>query len=119
MLTIRLLVISLTLKLFQPTTLASIHGITRWKLAVAVPLNGSIPLSGLAALSGLAEEDCTRIVRHGLTNRLFLEPSSGVIAHSAMTAALLNVPLLARTVEHPGDAAKVSAWAFASLTYDC
>lgn len=45
------------------------------------------------------EADCVRLVRQALTNRLFLEPSPGVIEHSAMTSALVHIPLLREWVE--------------------
>jgi hypothetical protein len=53
----------------------------------------------MVSRSGVGEEDCERVIRHALDNRLFLEPSPGIIAHSAMTSALATVPLLKEWVE--------------------
>jgi predicted O-methyltransferase YrrM len=71
----------------------------KFKMASAFPVSETTTIPKLAEASGLDNEDCTRLVRHAVASRLFLEPSPGVISHSGMSNAIANVPLLREWVE--------------------
>jgi hypothetical protein len=71
----------------------------KFKMAGAFPVSETTTVPKLAEASGLHNEDCTRLVRHAVASRLFLEPSPGVISHSGMSNAIANVPLLREWVE--------------------
>ncbi|KAF2707636.1 S-adenosyl-L-methionine-dependent methyltransferase [Pleomassaria siparia CBS 279.74] len=77
----------------------SLHAIAKFKLANNVPFDSTITIPELAKTSGLDEGDCNRLISHALTNRLFVEEEPGVIKHSAMTSAIVNVPLFRDWIE--------------------
>jgi hypothetical protein len=85
--------------LLQLTGQTSLHAIAKFKLANNVPFDSTITISELAKASGLDDSDCNRLVRHALTNRLFIEEAPGVIKQSAMTQAIATVPLLREWIE--------------------
>ncbi|KAH5652259.1 hypothetical protein HBI51_076110 [Parastagonospora nodorum] len=82
-----------------PTSLTSLHAMAKFKMANAFPVSETTTIPELAETSGLNDEDCTRLVRHAVASRLFLEPEPGVISHSGMSNAIANVPLLREWVE--------------------
>ncbi|KAL5115576.1 hypothetical protein ACEQ8H_006552 [Pleosporales sp. CAS-2024a] len=82
-----------------PTSLTSLHAVAKFNMASAFPVSETTTIPKLAEASGLDQEDCTRLVRHAVASRLFLEPSPGVISHSGMSNAIAHVPLLREWVE--------------------
>ena len=56
--------------------------------AKLVPLDASISLTDLANKTTLDTVNLARILRHAMTNQIFCEPSSGVIAHTAASRLL-------------------------------
>jgi hypothetical protein len=66
----------LTLRVSQDHTLAaSLHAISHFKVAQAVPKEGSISLAELARATGLTELDVARFVRRTAINHIFVEPT--------------------------------------------
>lgn len=56
--------------------------------AKLVPLDAPIPLSELQTKTQLDPINLARILRHAMTNRIFHEPSPGLIAHTAASRLL-------------------------------
>lgn len=83
----------------QPTSLTSLHALARFKLASSFAPTETTTAAQLAETAGLDKADTERLVRHAIANRLFLEPSPGVIAHSAMSNSIATVPLLREWIE--------------------
>lgn len=54
----------------------------------------SISFADVAAKCEVDEESMCRILRHAITNHLFSEPREGYIAHTAISKALVEVPML-------------------------
>lgn len=73
---------------------ASLRAIHRFKIASAFPLNETATFAQIAEKVGLPEIDVRRILRHAMTDHFFAEPQEGVVAHTAATSALINIPLL-------------------------
>ncbi|KAJ5673631.1 hypothetical protein N7507_002758 [Penicillium longicatenatum] len=71
------------------TLAASLHAISHFKVAQAVPNEGSISFAELARATGLTELDVARFVRRTAINHIFVEPTPGHVAHTA-TSALLS-----------------------------
>jgi hypothetical protein len=53
-----------------------------------VPEEGDISYADLAKALEIDETNLTRLIRHAMTNRIFLEPRSGYVAHSAASRVL-------------------------------
>ncbi|KAE9365008.1 S-adenosyl-L-methionine-dependent methyltransferase [Stipitochalara longipes BDJ] len=66
----------------------SLHAIYHYKLAKLVPLHTPIPFSTFASKAGLSELNIRRFLRHAMTNRIFYEPSPGLVAHTAASRLL-------------------------------
>ncbi|GJC97070.1 O-Methyltransferase [Colletotrichum higginsianum] len=60
----------------------------RWKTWSLVPIDGTITLAELQSKTSLDPVNVARILRHVMTNRIFREPSPGVIAHTAASRLL-------------------------------
>jgi hypothetical protein len=87
----------------QPTSLVSLHAMAKFKFAESFAATETTTVSKLADSAGLDHGDTDQLVRHAIANRLLLEPAPGVIAHSAMSNALANVPLLQNWAEYTCD----------------
>lgn len=59
-------------------------------IAEHVPLKGSISFAELSSRSDVEESRLTRILRYAMTNYWFCEPEPGRVAHTAMSALLVN-----------------------------
>jgi hypothetical protein len=75
-------------------SLVSLHALIKFNIMAHLPVSGSISVPDLAKASGMHVSDLDIIVRHGITRRLFLLEKDGTITHSALSKALLDVPLL-------------------------
>jgi hypothetical protein len=75
-------------------SLVSLHALVKFNIITHLPVSGSISLPELAKASDMHVSDLEIIVRHGITRRLFLLEKDGTITHSALSKALLDVPLL-------------------------
>ncbi|PNY25089.1 Sterigmatocystin 8-O-methyltransferase [Tolypocladium capitatum] len=61
----------------------SLQVINSYGIAKLVPLDAPTPLSELQTKTQLDSINLARILRHAMTNRVFYEPSPGLIAHTA------------------------------------
>jgi hypothetical protein len=93
----------------QHTQLTSYHAIAQLNLASSFPADGSTSIAQLAKVANIDENDCSRLVRHALTQRLFTEPTKGVIKHTAASQAIANVPYLRQFIEQSCNDMWVSA----------
>ncbi|OLN85733.1 Sterigmatocystin 8-O-methyltransferase [Colletotrichum chlorophyti] len=67
----------------------SLQLVNHFGLAKLVPVDGIITLAELQTKTSLDVVNLARVLRHAMTNRIFCEPSPGVIAHTA-TSRLLS-----------------------------
>ena len=72
-------------------------------MAASFPVNKETSFAEMAQKCKLDEDDTRRIIRHATTNRIFNEPKNGVIAHTAASKALAQVPLLREWLEQACD----------------
>lgn len=70
--------------------MSSLRWIYHFKIAEAVPLDCAISYSQLAKDRSVDEELLKRILRHAMTNRIFHEPESGMVAHTSVSALLVR-----------------------------
>lgn len=75
-------------------SLISLHAIVKFNIASHLPISGGISVPDLAQVCNMHVEDLDIIVRHGITRRLFLLHQDGKIGHSALSRALVDVPVL-------------------------
>ncbi|OAQ94133.1 O-methyltransferase [Purpureocillium lilacinum] len=66
----------------------SLQVVNRYDIAKLVPLDAPIPLSELQTKTTLDPINLARVLRHAMTNRIFCEPSPGLIAHTAASRLL-------------------------------
>ncbi|GKT62234.1 O-methyltransferase [Colletotrichum tofieldiae] len=66
----------------------SLQLVNHFGLAKLVPIDGTITLTELQPKTTLDPVNLARILRHVMTNRIFREPSPGVIAHTAASRLL-------------------------------
>lgn len=67
-------------------------------MASHVPLEGEIPIADVAKAIGIDEDRTTRVLRLSMTNGVFKEPRTGYVAHTAMSALLLNNTMNVKSV---------------------
>lgn len=70
--------------------MSSLRWIYHFKIAEAVPLDRAIPFAEIAKEKGVDEDLLKRIMRHAMTNRIFHEPESGLVAHTSVSALLVR-----------------------------
>ncbi|KAF2443247.1 S-adenosyl-L-methionine-dependent methyltransferase [Karstenula rhodostoma CBS 690.94] len=68
----------------------SLHAIMHFRLPEAVPVNGTATFAEISQKTGLKEPLVMRFVRHAAIYHVFKEVSSGVVAHTAGSVALLD-----------------------------
>ncbi|KAG9243416.1 S-adenosyl-L-methionine-dependent methyltransferase [Calycina marina] len=66
----------------------SLHAIYHYKIAKSFPVNSTATFAEIAEKVGLDEVNVKRFLRHAMTNRIFHEPSPGVVAHTAGSRVL-------------------------------
>jgi hypothetical protein len=74
--------------------LISLHAINRFKVATKFPVGQEISFADVAAKCEVDEESMGRILRHAITNHIFFEPQPCFIAHTAVSKALAEIPML-------------------------
>ncbi|KIW08972.1 uncharacterized protein PV09_00881 [Verruconis gallopava] len=79
---------------------ATLRWIVHFKVAQHVPKEGSISYSDLAAATSLPENQLKRVLRYTMLNGYFFEPSTGQVAHSAMSLLLASSPSIQDYVSH-------------------
>jgi hypothetical protein len=70
----------------------SLRAIIRYDIARSFPADSTTTIPEIVQNSELHVDDVQRIIRHALTQGLFREPRSGVVAHSATTQVIVKVP---------------------------
>ncbi|KAI1448983.1 S-adenosyl-L-methionine-dependent methyltransferase [Annulohypoxylon stygium] len=68
----------------------SLQLLNHYEIAKLVPIDGSITLSQLQSQTTLDATNLSRLLRHGMVNHLFQEPSPGVIMHTAASRLLVE-----------------------------
>ena len=91
------------LLIIQQFNLVSLHAVNRFNIASSVPVNGEASIASLAQKSNLPEEDTRRIIRHAISNRIFIESSNGLIGHTAASKLLAQMPLLKEFINQSCD----------------
>jgi len=92
--------------LFQDHTLAaSLHAISHFKVAQAVPTTGSIPFTELAKATGLSELNVARFVRRTAIQHIFIESPPGHVSHTAASLLLGTDPDMQALVAHMSEEA--------------
>lgn len=83
----------------------SLQAIWDFKIAQAVPLDGTISYDDLTAKvknlnNGLDTPmlNLRRIIRHAMTNRIFVEPKKGFVAHNRSSRLILESPTMSSWV---------------------
>lgn len=64
----------------------------RFKIASSFPCNETSTFGEIAKVCSIPESDCRRLMRHAMTFYIFSEPSPGVVAHTASSKALAEIP---------------------------
>ena len=77
----------------------SLQAIQRFKIARTFPLNSTASFAEIARACSLPEPDTRRILRHAMTYYVFREPSKGIVAHTAASKAIAEMPLLGHLVD--------------------
>ncbi|KAL8737029.1 MAG: hypothetical protein Q9181_002093 [Wetmoreana brouardii] len=73
----------------------SLQAIYRFKLANAFPTGQEeASFDEIAQISGLPSSKVQRILRHAISNRIFCEPRTGIVAHTAASKYLATNPLM-------------------------
>ncbi|KAI1129037.1 S-adenosyl-L-methionine-dependent methyltransferase [Nemania abortiva] len=68
------------------------QAVTRFELARNLPVGGEQTFAEMATKAGLPEANVRKLVRFGVTQRIFEEPKPGVVAHSAVSRLLAEDP---------------------------
>ena len=71
-----------------------LQAIHRFGLAFSFPVGETATFAQIAKKCGRYESEVRRLLRLGMTYRLFREPEPGVVEHTAATKALTERPLL-------------------------
>ena len=74
--------------------LISLHVIAHFQIASSFPIHAESSFADVAQRCGLNEDETRRILRHAISNHIFTEPRAGVLAHTATSKALVQVPYL-------------------------
>lgn len=81
----------------------SLRAITRWQIHKAVPLGEERSFADIARACGCPEDELRRLLRHAMTNKVFVERRSGFVAHTASSAALVKDPALCDFITLQGE----------------
>ncbi|KAF2111944.1 O-methyltransferase-domain-containing protein [Lophiotrema nucula] len=81
------------------SNLVSLHAITRFGLAKTFPADATSTPEEIAKKSGMHPDDTKQMLNHALTLGLFQQPKPGVIAHTASTQAIINVPHMSELID--------------------
>ncbi|KAI1429717.1 S-adenosyl-L-methionine-dependent methyltransferase [Xylaria sp. FL1777] len=68
------------------------QAVTRFGLARNLPVDGEQTFAEMATKAGLSETSVRKLVRFAVTQRIFEEPTQGVVAHSAVSRLLAEDP---------------------------
>ena len=68
------------------------QAITRFRLAHSFPVGGTATFQEIAVASGLPERRVRQLLRFAITQKIFCEPSPGVVAHTSVSRLLAEDP---------------------------
>ncbi|ORY60582.1 O-methyltransferase [Pseudomassariella vexata] len=68
----------------------SLQLLSHFGIPKLVPIEGTITLTELQSKTTLDPTNLARVLRHAMTKRIFIEPSPGVIAHTAASRLLVE-----------------------------
>ncbi|KAF2730279.1 sterigmatocystin 8-O-methyltransferase precursor [Polyplosphaeria fusca] len=88
--------------------------IERFGIARAFPPGETATFEDIAQACSLPVSDTRRILRHAMTSYIFKEPSPGVVAHTAASKTLAEIPPLAQCIGFLGN----EMWPSASRVSD-
>ena len=74
--------------------MTSLRAIHRYKIASSFPVGQTTTVQYIAKNCGLQEDDTARIIKSAATYHVFKEVEKGVVAHTAASKALVQVPML-------------------------
>ncbi|KAF4628593.1 hypothetical protein G7Y89_g9561 [Cudoniella acicularis] len=83
--------------------LLGLHFATRFSLASSFPPGTTTTFATLADQAQIPESDVARYLRFAMTDRVFAEPSKGVVAHTPASKALASSSQLRAVLGHLGD----------------
>ncbi|TVY16272.1 O-methyltransferase gsfB [Lachnellula arida] len=75
-----------------PNSWISVTALQRFKIANSFPPGESRTFAEIAKACSIPESDCRRLLRHAMAFYIFSEPSPGVVAHTASSKALAEIP---------------------------
>lgn len=64
----------------------------RFRIANSFPPTETSTFAAIAKACSIPESDCRRLMRYAMTFYIFSEPSPGVVAHTALSKALAEIP---------------------------
>ena len=70
----------------------SLSTIQRFKMAQAIPVDGTATFAEVAKKCSLSEDRTRRLLRHAMTFYYFQEPAEGVVAHTAPSRVMVDIP---------------------------
>lgn len=77
----------------QEHPVLGLASIQRYNIAHAIPIDGTATYAEIAEQCSLHEDDVRRILRYAMTHYFFREPSKGVVAHTASSRVIVEMPL--------------------------
>lgn len=78
----------------------TLHAVTHFGIAEAIPLDESITFEAVAKKVGLSTDRVARLLRHAMTNNLFEEPRAGYVGHTALSSIIVREPLSKSWILH-------------------
>lgn len=83
--------------MFSQTTWQIVfNALHRYSFAKAFPVDSTATYAEIVSKVGLAEEDTRRLIRVAMTDRIFKEPIRGTVAHTALSRAVAEIPVLSQ-----------------------
>jgi precorrin-6B methylase 2 len=79
--------------------IVSQHAIVRFGFAQAFPVGSEATFEQIANTTGMNERDVAKVIRHGVTQRIFSEPRAGVVTHTAASRVLAQDAQIANWVQ--------------------
>ncbi len=74
------------------------QAIVRFRLAHTFPIGSTATFGDIAAVCGLPERRVRQLIRFAITQRIFCEPSPGVVAHTSVSRLLVEDDMTADRV---------------------
>ncbi|TVY81174.1 O-methyltransferase gsfB, partial [Lachnellula suecica] len=75
-----------------PNSWISVTALERFKIANSFPPGETSTFAKIAKSCSISESDCRRLMRHAMTFYIFSEPTPDVVAHTASSKALAEIP---------------------------